>query len=132
VQAQSSATSEIPQRCHNVAWDAAWYEEEHCALGIPFPPLAERLARLEETLQIARKLPGKCGRGINGADRKEYPGGRHVALGSGTLTPAVTGLTRTVWSSDDTVWHQRECCDSAWRTRGLIGAVARNRSTSRL
>jgi F420-dependent oxidoreductase-like protein len=35
---------------------AAWYEREHLALGVPFPPLAERFERLEETLQIARQM----------------------------------------------------------------------------
>lgn len=35
---------------------AAWYEEEHLALGIPYPPLAERFERLEETLQICRQM----------------------------------------------------------------------------
>ncbi|MDT3441108.1 LLM class F420-dependent oxidoreductase [Pseudofrankia sp. BMG5.37] len=31
---------------------AAWNEEEAVGLGIPFPPVAERFERLEETLQI--------------------------------------------------------------------------------
>ena len=35
---------------------AAWYEREHLGLGIPYPPLAERFARLEETLQIAQRM----------------------------------------------------------------------------
>ena len=35
---------------------AAWYEEEHQAFGIPYPPLAERFERLEETLQICRQM----------------------------------------------------------------------------
>ena len=35
---------------------AAWYEEEHRALGVPYPPLAERFERLEETLQICRQM----------------------------------------------------------------------------
>lgn len=35
---------------------AAWYEREHKALGVPFPPLAERFERLEETVQIARQM----------------------------------------------------------------------------
>ncbi|MEV8099039.1 LLM class F420-dependent oxidoreductase [Kitasatospora sp. NPDC085879] len=35
---------------------AAWYEREHHALGVPFPPLAERFERLEETLQIVRRM----------------------------------------------------------------------------
>jgi F420-dependent oxidoreductase-like protein len=35
---------------------AAWYEREHLALGVPFPPLAERFERLEETLRIVRQM----------------------------------------------------------------------------
>ena len=35
---------------------AAWYEREHLALGVPYPPLAERFERLEETLQIVRQM----------------------------------------------------------------------------
>ncbi len=35
---------------------AAWYDREHQALGIPFPPLKERFERLEETLQICRQM----------------------------------------------------------------------------
>ncbi|MBO9554741.1 LLM class F420-dependent oxidoreductase [Cellulomonas sp.] len=35
---------------------AAWYDREHRALGVPFPPLAERFERLEEALQIAGQM----------------------------------------------------------------------------
>jgi F420-dependent oxidoreductase-like protein len=35
---------------------AAWYEREHDGLGVPFPPLAERFERMEETLQIAHQM----------------------------------------------------------------------------
>jgi F420-dependent oxidoreductase-like protein len=35
---------------------AAWNEEEHRGLGVPYPPLAERFERLEETLQIAHRM----------------------------------------------------------------------------
>jgi F420-dependent oxidoreductase-like protein len=35
---------------------AAWYEREHRGLGVPFPPLAERFERLEETLQICAQM----------------------------------------------------------------------------
>jgi len=35
---------------------AAWYEREHQGLGVPFPPLAERFERLEETLLICRQM----------------------------------------------------------------------------
>ena len=35
---------------------AAWYEREHHALGVPYPPMKERFERLEETLQIALQM----------------------------------------------------------------------------
>src|SRR3954452_12341853 len=35
---------------------AAWSDREHRALGVPFPPLAERFERLEETLRIVRQM----------------------------------------------------------------------------
>ena len=35
---------------------AAWYEREHKAFGVPFPPVAERFERLEETLQIVQQM----------------------------------------------------------------------------
>jgi len=35
---------------------AAWNEEESRGLGIPFPPVAERFERLEETLQICLRM----------------------------------------------------------------------------
>ncbi len=42
---------------------AGWYEEEHSAYGIPFPPVAERFDRLEEQLAILtglwRTAPGE-------------------------------------------------------------------------
>ena len=35
---------------------AAWNEEEHRGLGVPFPPLGERFERLEETLKLAHQM----------------------------------------------------------------------------
>jgi F420-dependent oxidoreductase-like protein len=35
---------------------AAWYDREHVALGIPYPPLRERFEMLEETLQICQQM----------------------------------------------------------------------------
>src|SRR6476469_3051053 len=35
---------------------AAWYEREHLGLGVPFPPVAERFERLEETIQICLQM----------------------------------------------------------------------------
>jgi F420-dependent oxidoreductase-like protein len=35
---------------------AAWYEREHLALGVRFPPMKERFERLEEALQICLQM----------------------------------------------------------------------------
>ncbi len=35
---------------------AGWFEREHLGLGVPFPPVKDRLERLEETLQIAHLM----------------------------------------------------------------------------
>jgi F420-dependent oxidoreductase-like protein len=35
---------------------AAWYEREHLALGVPYPPVAQRFEMLEETLQICLQM----------------------------------------------------------------------------
>jgi F420-dependent oxidoreductase-like protein len=35
-----------------------WYDDEHAAYGIPYPPLAERFERLEEQLEIVTGLWG--------------------------------------------------------------------------
>jgi F420-dependent oxidoreductase-like protein len=37
---------------------AAWYEREHAAYGVRFPPLKERFERLEETLLIVHQMWG--------------------------------------------------------------------------
>ncbi|MEV4114825.1 LLM class F420-dependent oxidoreductase [Nonomuraea sp. NPDC049695] len=50
---------------------ASWYEAEARGLGLPFPPLAERFERLEETLQIAQQM-------WSGQDKPYH--GRHYQL----------------------------------------------------
>jgi alkanesulfonate monooxygenase SsuD/methylene tetrahydromethanopterin reductase-like flavin-dependent oxidoreductase (luciferase family) len=35
---------------------AAWYEREHVALGVPYPPVRDRFEMLEETLQICLQM----------------------------------------------------------------------------
>jgi F420-dependent oxidoreductase-like protein len=39
-----------------LALGAAWFDKEHRELGIPFPPIAERAALLEDTLEIVTRL----------------------------------------------------------------------------
>ena len=39
-----------------LALGAAWFEDEHHELGIPFPPLPERSALLEDALEIVTRL----------------------------------------------------------------------------
>jgi F420-dependent oxidoreductase-like protein len=55
---------------------AAWNEDEHRGLGVPFPPLAERFGRLEETLRIARQMWSDAGR----ADDAQPFDGTHYHL----------------------------------------------------
>jgi len=57
---------------------AAWYEREHLGLGVPFPPLAERFERLEETLQICLQMWGE--------DTGPYDG-RHYQLAETLCSP---------------------------------------------
>ncbi len=35
---------------------AAWFEEEHDGLGVPYPPVSERFERLEEAIQICFQM----------------------------------------------------------------------------
>jgi F420-dependent oxidoreductase-like protein len=39
-----------------LALGAAWFEDEHRELGIPFPPLSERIDLLEDALEITTRL----------------------------------------------------------------------------
>src|SRR5215204_999976 len=54
---------------------AGWYEREHRALGVPFPPLAERFERLEETLQICLQMWSD--------DDGPYEGRHRILIGGG-------------------------------------------------
>jgi F420-dependent oxidoreductase-like protein len=58
---------------------ASWFEREHLAYGVPFPPQAERFERLEEILQIAHQM----WRG----DREPYAG-KHYQLHEPVNSPA--------------------------------------------
>lgn len=57
---------------------AAWQENEHVAYGIPFPPIAERLALLEESCAALRSLFDAPATTL---------AGRHVTLRDAVLEP---------------------------------------------
>jgi F420-dependent oxidoreductase-like protein len=65
---------------------AAWYEREHKGLGVPFPPLAERFERLEETLQICLQM-------WSPDDNGPYEG-RHYQLAETLCSPAPVSRPR--------------------------------------
>ncbi|MFI7498447.1 LLM class F420-dependent oxidoreductase [Streptomyces sp. NPDC049687] len=65
---------------------AAWYDREHEGLGVPFPPLAERFERLEETLRI-------CLRMWDPADNGPFEG-RHYRLAETLCVPAPVSTPR--------------------------------------
>lgn len=70
---------------------AAWNDEEHRAFGYRFPPVAERMERLEEALQICRAMfreeaPSFAGRhyrveGVYNHPRPVRPGGPPILVG---------------------------------------------------
>jgi F420-dependent oxidoreductase-like protein len=57
---------------------AAWYDREHAALGIPYPPLSVRFEMLEETLQICQQM-------WSGNDGPYH--GKHYQLGETICEP---------------------------------------------
>ncbi|MGH2865665.1 MAG: LLM class F420-dependent oxidoreductase [Solirubrobacteraceae bacterium] len=58
-----------------------WFESEHLAYGIPFPPARERFERLEEQLQIITGLWG-----TTPGESFEFSG-RHYSLATGPALP---------------------------------------------
>jgi alkanesulfonate monooxygenase SsuD/methylene tetrahydromethanopterin reductase-like flavin-dependent oxidoreductase (luciferase family) len=61
-----------------LAYGAAWFEAEHRELGIPFPPLRERVDAFEEAVQIVRGLLTTNGFTFEG---------RHFQVRDATLLP---------------------------------------------
>jgi F420-dependent oxidoreductase-like protein len=72
---------------------AAWYDVEHVGLGVDFPPVGERMDRLEEAVQICRamfrdELPSFEGRyyqvhEARNLPRPVQPGGPPILIGGG-------------------------------------------------
>jgi alkanesulfonate monooxygenase SsuD/methylene tetrahydromethanopterin reductase-like flavin-dependent oxidoreductase (luciferase family) len=61
-----------------LALGAAWFADEHHELGIPFPGISERIARLEDTVEIVRRL--------STGERVSYHG-RTVSLSDAQMRP---------------------------------------------
>lgn len=72
---------------------AAWYEEEHAALGYEFPPVGERMDRLDEALQVCRLMFSQDRASFDGryyrldgalnSPRPIQPGGPPILIGGG-------------------------------------------------
>src|SRR5829696_354936 len=72
---------------------AGWYKAEHQAYGFPFPPVAERLDRLEEALRICRAMFTEEASSVSGQyyqiaealnfPRPIQPGGPPIWVGGG-------------------------------------------------
>ncbi len=90
---------------------AAWNEDEHRGYGFPFPPVRERMDRLEETLAIAKAMfteerPSFEGRHYRidhalNSPRPIQPGGPKILVGGGgeqrTLRIAARYADMTHW-----------------------------------
>jgi alkanesulfonate monooxygenase SsuD/methylene tetrahydromethanopterin reductase-like flavin-dependent oxidoreductase (luciferase family) len=72
-----------------LAYGAAWYDKEHTELGIPFPPLKQRVDAFEEAVQIVR--------GLLTADNFTFEG-EHFQVHDATLLPRpVQGPHPPIW-----------------------------------
>jgi F420-dependent oxidoreductase-like protein len=58
---------------------AAWYDTEHAALGVRFPPMSERYERLEDALRICRAMF---------TERQSTVAGRHHSVTDAWNSPA--------------------------------------------
>ncbi len=118
---------------------AAWNEEEHIGYGFEFPPIRERMDRLDEALTIIRAMftedrPSFEGRhySINQAlnvPRPIQPGGPRILVGGGgeqrTLKIAAKHADLTHWFplGLDTLRHKNEVLE------GYCEAIGRDPST---
>jgi len=133
--AKSAAT--IDQISHGrleFALGAAWAEREFHAYGLPFPPVKERMGRLEEALQIVRQLWFQ--------HRTTYEG-RYYSLHDAPCEPKpvqvphppilIGGLGRTtlrIASRHADIWNgvasPARCAQAIDTLRGFCGEIGRN------
>lgn len=136
---------------------AGWDENEHHAIGIPFPPASERMERLEEQLHILRRLwstpSGQRidhhGRhysfaGATGLPKPARPGGPQIIVGGTgrTRTPRIAARHADEYNvpylspADVAALYRRvdECCEQVERdpstlTRSVTIAVVTGANT---
>lgn len=126
---------------------AAWYEREHLALGVPFPPLKERFERLEETLQIVLQMWSddegpyvgthyQLAETMSVPKPVQSPRPRIVIGGSGEkktlrLVAQYADATNLIAQDADTVIHKlavlREHCDAVGRDYETVERTAQYR-----
>jgi F420-dependent oxidoreductase-like protein len=119
---------------------AAWFEAEHVGLGFDFPPIRERMDRLDEALTIVRAMftqdrPTFHGRyyrieEARNVPRPVQPGGPKIMVGGGgeqrTLRIAATHADMTHWFplGFDVLRHKTEVlaryCEAIGRDPGTI------------
>jgi F420-dependent oxidoreductase-like protein len=119
---------------------AAWFEAEHIGLGFDFPPVGERMDRMDEALTIARAMfiedrPTFHGRhyrieGAINVPRPIQPGGPRILVGGGgeqrTLRIAAKHADMTHWFplGLDVLGHKSEVlaryCDAIGRDPATI------------
>jgi F420-dependent oxidoreductase-like protein len=76
--AQAATVDQVSGGRLELAVGAAWFEGEHRELGIRFPPVRERAERLEEAVQVMRRLMTEDGATFEG---------RHYRLEGATYHP---------------------------------------------
>jgi F420-dependent oxidoreductase-like protein len=76
--AEAATIDQVSSGRLELSLGAAWFEQEHRELGIPFPSTKERFERLEEALQVIRLLLT-----VDGATFE----GRHYRLDRATYRP---------------------------------------------
>jgi len=72
---------------------SGWYEREHRALGVPFPPLTERYTRFEESIRVLKQMFSDNDGGFQGrhyqlaeticSPKPIQPGGPPLLIGGG-------------------------------------------------
>ena len=80
---------------------AGWYEAEHTAYGIPFPPLGERFERLDEQLAIISGPVVDAGRGAVHLQRPALPGAGQPGPAQARAAARAADHRRRRWAHPD-------------------------------